>query len=157
MAKRAIVALSLLDVEYIAFRLAETLMEYGEPFPSFNTRYPDRLESCLDTPFTKLYNKSMYLGVEHKAAMLFYLMIKNHPFQNGNKRVAVATLLYFLNVNGRWMDIGAYDLYLFAREVAESDASRMKGEIERIQEFLKKHVIPLEKKDQAEDDTIASS
>lgn len=140
MAKRSIVALSILDVEYIAFRLAETLMEYGEPFPSFDTRFPDRLESCLDTPFTRLYNKSMYPGVEYKAAMLFYLMIKNHPFQNGNKRVAVATLLYFLHENGRWIDIDSYGLYEFAREVAKSEASDMRISIERILVFLKEQI-----------------
>jgi len=152
MAKRALVALSLLDVEYIAFQLAEKLMEYGEPFPSFETRFPDRLESCLETPFTRLYGKGMYLGVEHKAAMLFYLMIKNHPFQNGNKRVAVATLFFFLHENGRWIDVTSRVLYEFAKQIAESEASEMRTALENIREFLKKHVVLLEGAETTEDE-----
>ena len=37
-----------------------------------------------------------YLSIEEKAAMLLYLIVKNHSFVDGNKRIAAACFLYFL-------------------------------------------------------------
>lgn len=37
--------------------------------------------------------------MEEKAARLFYLINKNHPFLNGNKRIAVMALFVFLSLN----------------------------------------------------------
>lgn len=42
----------------------------------------------------------LYPSVEEKAAMLLYLIVKNHPFLDGNKRIAAACFLYFLERNG---------------------------------------------------------
>jgi len=42
----------------------------------------------------------LYPSVEEKAAMLLYLVVKNHPFLDGNKRIAAACFLYFLERNG---------------------------------------------------------
>jgi death-on-curing family protein len=120
----------------VAHRLAQELMEYGEPIPPFNTRYPDKLESCLKTPFQTFQRKSLYRTFEMKAAMLFYLMIKNHPFQNGNKRVAVVTLLYFLVQNGRRLEVNNKKLYEFAKEIASSDARNKDPEVLKICDFI---------------------
>jgi death on curing protein len=141
MARKATRELKLIEVEYVAHRVAQELMEYNEPIPSFNTRYPDILESCLKTPFQKFNRKSLYPTIEKKAATLFYLMIKNHPFQNGNKRVAVITLLYFLNINRRWINVPQYDLYLFAKKVAKSRAIKHKKVKKEILEFINNHII----------------
>jgi death-on-curing protein len=141
MAKRAVKHLSVIEVEYIAHRLAKELMEYAEPIPPFGTRFPDRLESCLKTPFQTFNKKSLYPTIEGKAAILFYLMIKNHPFQNGNKRVAVITLLYFLHEHGRWLNVDNRDLYLFAKGVAESQAKDKDIILSKIKDFIKKFLI----------------
>ncbi len=87
--------ISLAEVEYIAFRLAKELLEFNEPIPDFSTRFPHVLESCLVVPFQKFTQKDVYKGLIAKASVLFYLLIKNHPFQNGNKRIAMTTLLFF--------------------------------------------------------------
>lgn len=136
MARPAIHKLTVSEVEYIAFSLAQELMEYGEPIPPFDTRYPDKLESCLKTPFQTYNRKSLYKGIQGKASILFYLMIKNHPFQNGNKRVAVVTLYYFLRANQRKLKVDNTRLYEFAREVAASDAHKKAEVIERIDQFI---------------------
>jgi death-on-curing protein len=47
--------------------------------------------------------KRLYPTLVATAAILFYLMIKNHPFQNGNKRIAITTLLTFLYNNNKWL------------------------------------------------------
>ncbi|OHA88133.1 MAG: hypothetical protein A2653_03120 [Candidatus Zambryskibacteria bacterium RIFCSPHIGHO2_01_FULL_43_25] len=122
---------TLSEVEYIAFSLAQELMEYGEPIPPFDTRYPDKLESCLQTPFQTFNRKSLYPTIVGKTAILFYLMIKNHPFQNGNKRVAVVTLYYFLISNGWELEAENLKLYELAKTVAASDP-KDKDEVVRV-------------------------
>ena len=42
----------------------------------------------------------LYPSVEEKAAMLLYLVTKNHSFSDGNKRIAAALFLWFMNNNG---------------------------------------------------------
>ena len=120
MARQTIKRISLADVEYIAFQLAKKFMEWNEPIPDFETRFPDKLESCIETPFQTFDKKSLYQGLVEKSAMLFYLMVKNHPFQNGNKRIAITTLIFFLVQNGKWLSISNESIYEFACKVAES-------------------------------------
>lgn len=121
MARPIIKKLNITEIEYIAHRLAQELMEFGEPIPPFSTRYPDKLESCIRTPFQTFDRKSLYKSFETKASILFYLMIKNHPFQNGNKRVAVITLIYFMHENSRRLKVDNNRLYEFSKMIAASD------------------------------------
>lgn len=139
MARIAIHRPTLAEVEYVAFRLAKELMEYGEPIPPFDTRYPDKLESCLQTPFQTFNKRGLYKTFEKKASILFYLMIKNHPFQNGNKRVAVVTLYYFMKSNARNLKVGNMDLYQFAKKVAASDPADKSKVVQEIENFITKH------------------
>jgi len=44
-------------------------------------------------------NKDAYPSIEEKAAMLLYLIVKNHAFVDGNKRIAAACFLLFLEQN----------------------------------------------------------
>jgi len=44
--------------------------------------------------------KDAYPSIEEKAAMLLYLIVKNHAFVDGNKRIAAACFLLFLENNG---------------------------------------------------------
>ena len=136
-------ALSIAEVEYIAFRLAKELMTYNEPIPDFTTRFPNILESCVAVPFQTFGRKHFYKGVVGKAAILFYLMIKNHPFQNGNKRIAMTTLLYFLYKNQKWLKVDNKELYNFAVWVAESNPRLKKETIQAIETFLKAYLVNL--------------
>ncbi len=133
--------ISLAEVEYIAFRLAKELMSFNEPIPDFSTRFPNILESCLATPFQQFGKKDVYSGFIAKAAVLFYLMIKNHPFQNGNKRIAMTTLFVFLYKNKKWLRVDSMELYNFAVWVAQSPP-RLKNEtIKAVEKFLKTYLV----------------
>ena len=92
------------EVEYIAFSLAQKKLSYNEPIPDFRTRYPNILESCLSSPLQTFGKKELYPTILKKVSVLFYLMIKNHPFQNGNKRIAMTTLFLALHNNGKWIE-----------------------------------------------------
>ena len=138
--------ISLKEVELIAFVLAQELMTYNEPIPDFKTRFPGRLESCLATPFQKFANKELYSTLVEKAAILFYLMIKNHPFQNGNKRIAITTLLVFLYKNHKWLRVDPYLFYQFAVGVAKSPPKEKEKILISIQKFIEKYLIDREKR-----------
>jgi len=140
---KRVVSLGLKEIEYIAFRLAKELLSYDEPIPDFSTRFPQKLESCLTTPFQTFGRKFLYSGLIKKAAILFYLMIKNHPFQNGNKRIAMTTLLVFLAVNKKWLKVDAKELYNFAMWVTQAPAELKKESVQAIEVFIKKHMVDL--------------
>ncbi len=129
--------LTLGEVEYLAHRLAKELMSWDEPIPDFQTRFPNVLESCLAVPFQSFAKKQPYPTLIDKAAILFYLLIKNHPFQNGNKRIAVTTLLVFLHNNGHWLEISNQELYNFARLLAASPAKLKDSFVGAIRQFLR--------------------
>lgn len=129
------------EVEYTAFSLAKELMLYDEPIPDFGTRFPSILESCIESPHATYNKEDLYPGLIGKASILFYLMIKNHPFQNGNKRIAVMSLLYFLYKNDKWLQISNDELYNFAKKVAESKHQERPAIIIGIQEILTKYLI----------------
>ncbi|MFH0804888.1 MAG: type II toxin-antitoxin system death-on-curing family toxin [Patescibacteria group bacterium] len=134
-------SLSVAEVEYLAHSLARKLMSFDEPIPAFTTRYPDKLESCLATPFQQFSRLQLYPGLLGKAAMVFYLMIKNHPFQNGNKRIAVTALLVLLYKNRKWIRADTTELYNFAVWIAESPAKLKNETVAAVARFLKLNVV----------------
>lgn len=133
--------LTVQEVEYVALRLAREFMTWDEPIPDFSTRFPNVLESCLVTPFQSFSGKAAYQGLVAIASILFYLMIKNHPFQNGNKRIAVTTLLFFLYKNKKWITLDNQELYNFAVWVAQSNPKVKDATIQAIQKFLKTYMV----------------
>ena len=135
--------ITLAHVEHLSFRLAQELTDFNEPIPDFSTRFPHILESCLATPFQRFGGKSLYRGLLAKAAVLFYLTIKNHPFQNGNKRIAMTTLFAFLFLNKRWLKVDNIELYQFAMWVAESPAKLNRETIKAVEKFLITYVVNL--------------
>ena len=133
--------ITLAEVKYIAFRLAKELLEFNEPIPDFSTRFPNILESCLAVPFQKFTRKDVYKGLIAKASILFYLLIKNHPFQNGNKRIAMTTLFVFLYKNEKWLKVDEKELYNFAVWVAQSPAKLKDEVVKGIEKFLKTYLV----------------
>jgi death-on-curing family protein len=136
--------ISITDVQYVAHRLAQETMEWSEPIPDFSTRYTNALERSIEAPFQSFSGKELYPGLLKKASMLFYLMIKNHPFKNGNKRIAMTTLFYFLHTNKKWLKVDNQELYNFAKWVAESNARLNEGTVVAIETFLQTYVVDLE-------------
>ena len=134
------------EVEFLAFRLAREHLSFDEPIPDFSTRFPNALESCLVTPFMKFSGKSLYPSLTAKGSILFYLLIKNHPFQNGNKRIALTTLLVFLHRNGKWLKVDTQEFYNFTVWVAQSPAMLKDEVVMAIEKFTKSHLVKLDSK-----------
>jgi len=133
-------SLNLEEIKYLAHRLAINTMSWDEPIPKFETRFPNVLESCIATPFLKFERRNLYPGLAGKGAALFYLLIKNHPFQNGNKRLAVTSLLVFLYKNSKWLKADGKELYNLAVWIAESPPMAKDQMLTVIANFIKKHL-----------------
>ena len=133
--------LTVAEVQYVAHELAKEFMTWNEPIPDFKTRYPQALERCLFSIGQTYNKKDLYPGLAKKASILFYLMVKNHPFQNGNKRIAVMTLIYFLYINGKWIKVDNQELYNFAKWVAESNPKVKDATVSAIESIVNNYII----------------
>ncbi len=129
------------EVEEVAFTIAQQALAFDEPIPGFSTRFSNKLESCIAMPFMKYGGKDLYSGLLGKAAILLYLLIKNHPFQNGNKRVALTTTLIFLRKNGKWIQTTDDKFYNLLIWIAGSPSESKEATVEGIKEFLKNYMI----------------
>jgi death-on-curing protein len=132
--------ISIAGIEYITFQLAKSHLSFNEATPDFSTRFPNVLESCIMTPFQSFSGKSLYPSLVAKASILFYLMIKIHPFQNGNKRIAITTVLTFLHENGKWLTVDTQELYNFTVWVARSPSGSKDHVVAATEQFFKKHL-----------------
>ena len=65
----------------------------------FGNEKDDSFKSSIGQIYQTFGGKELYPSVEEKAAMLLYLVTKNHSFSDGNKRIAATLFLWFLNNN----------------------------------------------------------
>ncbi|HWB71670.1 MAG TPA: type II toxin-antitoxin system death-on-curing family toxin [Egibacteraceae bacterium] len=89
------------------------------------------LESALFRPQTAYYR-----DVVQEAAALFESLVQNHPFIDGNKRVAFAAADVFLRMNGHVLEVDDADAYDFIVGSLERDEL----DVERIDGWLREHV-----------------
>jgi prophage maintenance system killer protein len=66
----------------------------------FGKEQGERLASALTAVFQSVGGQDAYPMVAEKAAHLFYFIVKDHPFVDGNKRIGAALFLRFLEKNG---------------------------------------------------------
>ena len=66
----------------------------------FGNEKDDSFKSSIGQIYQTFGGEELYSSVEEKAAMLLYLVTKNHSFSDGNKRIAATLFLWFLNNNG---------------------------------------------------------
>ena len=65
----------------------------------FGNEKDDSFKSSIGQIYQTFGGEELYSSVEEKAAMLLYLVTKNHSFSDGNKRIAATLFLWFLNNN----------------------------------------------------------
>jgi death-on-curing family protein len=136
-------ALTIEDVRGVVFAYAQQELTATEPIPPFDTRYPGRLESCLAAPFQAFGGQDLYPDLTDKAAALFYFMVKNRPFKNGNKRLALISTIFLLLKNGRWLAADQQQLYSHTVWMAESLPEHKDAVIMATRDFIKRRLQPL--------------
>ena len=81
----------------------ETIVALRDKFGGsslFGNEKDDSFKSSIGQIYQTFGGEELYPSVEEKAAMLLYLVTKNHSFSDGNKRIAATLFLWFLNNNG---------------------------------------------------------
>lgn len=93
------------------------------------------LESATHRPKATFGGKDLYPKILDKAAALFHSMILNHPFLDGNKRTALASLYEFLKQNGYKLVANEQELIELPLKIERKDLN-----LKQITKWLKNHV-----------------
>ncbi len=83
-----------LDVDEV---LRLHVLEVGE---GVGLRDRNLLEAAVERPRQSAFGEDAYATLESKAAALLDSLARNHPFLDGNKRIAVLASFVFLEING---------------------------------------------------------
>lgn len=79
------------------------------------------LESALARPGASALGSDAYSSVHEKAAALVHSLARNHALVDGNKRLALGSLIAFLGVNGLCLTWSNNDAYEFMMTLAQGD------------------------------------
>ena len=74
-------------------------MSYGESSNVFGNEKDDSFKGSIGAIYQTFAGQEVYPSLEEKAANLLYFITKNHSFSDGNKRIAAAIFLYFMDRN----------------------------------------------------------
>jgi prophage maintenance system killer protein/prophage antirepressor-like protein len=74
----------------------ESLIQRGEASKLFGKEVDSKFEGALGAIYQTFDGKYVYPSLEEKASNLLYLVIKNHGFVDGNKRIGSILFVYFL-------------------------------------------------------------
>lgn len=81
-------------------------MHFSGESSLFGNEKDESFRSSIGAIYQTFGGKEVYASTEEKAANLLYFITKNHSFSDGNKRIAAAVFLYFLDKNGILFDDG---------------------------------------------------
>jgi len=100
-------------------------MKYGDSSTVFGNEKDDSFKGSIGAIYQSFGGEDVYPSLEEKAANLLYFVVKNHSFSDGNKRIAAAMFLHFLDRNGAlFLDgkkvIGDHTLVALTIMIAES-------------------------------------
>lgn len=131
------------ELEYVAKLFSNYMKEEQEENNSaYEVRDTGKLESSITQPFQKIGGKDLYPTLISKAAMLYYFCIKNHPFEDGNKRMGIFALIIYLAKNGYWLDATNEDLFNLTVRTAASGMNEKDQIISEIMSFIEKNITP---------------
>ncbi|MEO6760512.1 MAG: type II toxin-antitoxin system death-on-curing family toxin [Saprospiraceae bacterium] len=128
------------DFEQIVDMLQLLRAEFTEDIPDFETRYTGILEGIIGQIKANYYGRELYKGIVNKAVMMFYCLVKNHPFFNGNKRVAVVALYEFLKRNTNELYIDENNIWNNLSKMAIRASESDPEEMELVKNYLKRKI-----------------
>lgn len=99
----------------------KTLIEKGEGTPLFGQQKEDHLSAIFESVHQTFDGQPLYPSFVEKAAHLFYFVIKDHPFVDGNKRIA--SFLFVMYLKSHHININTSTLVALALLIAESEPS----------------------------------
>ena len=75
-------------------------LRFNEESNLFAIERDEGLKSIIGNIYQSFDDQEIYKSIEEKAANFLYLIVKNHVFVDGNKRIAATLFIYFLNFYG---------------------------------------------------------
>lgn len=72
-------------------------LKYSKTSEIFGRERGDLFKGILGNIYQSFAGQDLYPTIQEKGANLLYLLIKDHPFTDGNKRIAATMFIYFLN------------------------------------------------------------
>lgn len=129
-------------LEYDECRRLIDSMKFTEDSTLFGNEKDDSFKGSIGAIYQSFGGQEIYPSLQEKAANLLYFIVKNHSFSDGNKRIAAAMFLYFLDKNKALFRDGAKvidDSTLVAITImsAESRPEEKEIMINLIMNFLK--------------------
>lgn len=95
------------------------------------------LESALAQPKATFEGRDLYTTLHEKAAALGFSLVRNHPFVDGNKRVAHAAMETFLLLNGRQLEASVDEQERLMTDLAAGQIER-----EQLVSWIDAHTLP---------------
>ncbi len=117
-------------------------MKFSADSDLFGNEKDDSFKASIAAIYQTFFGEDVYPSLEEKAANLLYFVTKNHSFSDGNKRIAAAVFLYFLDKNGILFNqngdkiIADYTLVAITLMIAESRAEEKEAMVSLIMNFL---------------------
>ena len=117
-------------------------MKFGADSDLFGNEKDDSFKASIAAIYQTFFGEDVYPTLEEKAANLLYFVTKNHSFSDGNKRIAAAVFLYFLDKNEILFKengdkiIADYTLVAITLMIAESRAEEKEAMVSLIMNFL---------------------
>jgi death-on-curing protein len=121
--------------------------EHDEHMPALTTLDQNALDALLLLPAHSFDGLPSYPSLPEKAAILFYSITKRHLFLNGNKRMAVACLVFFIFENGYRLAVTADELTEKTLEVAMSDPLAFPSIKRSLTRWISQNLLPLNDND----------
>lgn len=117
-------------------------MKFSADSDLFGNEKDDSFKASIAAIYQTFFGEDVYPSLEEKAANLLYFVTKNHSFSDGNKRIAAAVFLYFLDKNNILFNdegdkiIADYTLVAITLMIAESRAEEKDAMVSLIMNFL---------------------
>ena len=108
----------------------------AETRQSFDVMSTNGLQSALAAPRQAVFGHEVHSGLINKAAILFSRLIRNHPFYDGNKRIAAEALRLFLQRNQVELIASEAELLQYARRIVLEDPAQ-----EELEAWIAAHIV----------------
>lgn len=87
------------DAKRIIDELKKNLLMKKEATEIFGQEVENKFKAIIGNIYQTFEGREVYPSLEEKAAHLLYFTIKDHPFVDGNKRIASFLFIYYLSKN----------------------------------------------------------
>jgi death-on-curing protein len=124
-----------LNLDEVLALQAEQIERYGG---TPGVRDMHLFESAIGTPQATFDGELLHASIVEQAAAYLFHLCQNHPFVDGNKRIALMATIAFLGLNDYRLDADEDELVEFVLRIAAGDLSKFEVGV-----FLKQRVVAL--------------